>query len=104
TMNHLLEELDSADMAPTPAMTGAYAAVCTDLVSGLTAWRTVQSKQLKALNAKLTASGAPVVPVPAPIAAPVCPAASTASKTIRWVCVHIPFLAFDCRRAAVHSR
>lgn len=31
TMNHLLEELDSADFAPTPSMTGAYGAACGEL-------------------------------------------------------------------------
>jgi hypothetical protein len=36
TMNHLLEELDSADFAPTPSMTNAYAAACNDLRDALT--------------------------------------------------------------------
>lgn len=31
TLNHLLEELDSADFAPTPSMANAYAAACTEL-------------------------------------------------------------------------
>lgn len=35
TMNHLLEELDSADFAPTPSMVGAYAAACEDLTTAL---------------------------------------------------------------------
>lgn len=35
TMNHLLEELDSADYAPTPTMVGAYAAACDALRSAL---------------------------------------------------------------------
>jgi len=83
TMNHLLEELDSADMAPTAAMTGAYAAACTDLANGLTAWKAVQSKQLGALNAKLKANGVPVVPLPASIAVPVCPARAPSTPTSR---------------------
>jgi photosystem II stability/assembly factor-like uncharacterized protein len=83
TMNHLLEELDSADMAPTPAMTGAYAVACSDLANGLSAWRAVQSKQLAALNAKLRANGVAALPVPAPIAAPVCPPRALPDKTDR---------------------
>jgi len=71
--NHLLEELDSADMAPTPAMAGAYAATCSDLRSALTAWRTIQSKNLVTLNAALAASHAPPLAMPSTIAAPVCP-------------------------------
>jgi len=73
SMDHLLEELDSADMAPTPAMTGAYAAACRDLKNGLAAWRTIQSENLAALNAALTANHVPPLAVPSTIAAPVCP-------------------------------
>ena len=83
TMNHLLEELDSADMAPTPAMTGAYAVACTDLANALTAWKAVQSKQLAAVNAKLKANGVPALPIPTPIAGPVCPARAPAIPTAR---------------------
>ena len=36
TLNHLLEELDSADFAPTPSMTGAYRAACNELHDALT--------------------------------------------------------------------
>ncbi len=54
TMNHLLEELDSADFAPTPSMTGAYAAACNDLRDALSTWRTMQPQ------------------APASIALPVC--------------------------------
>ncbi|MGH9411216.1 MAG: WD40/YVTN/BNR-like repeat-containing protein, partial [Vicinamibacterales bacterium] len=39
TMNHLLEELDSADFAPTPSMTGAYAAACGELKTALSTSR-----------------------------------------------------------------
>lgn len=35
TLNHLLEELDSADFAPTAAMTSAYAGACHELRSAL---------------------------------------------------------------------
>lgn len=73
SMNHLLEELDSADMAPTPAMTGAYAATCSDLRNALAAWRTIQSKSLAPLNAALAANHAPPLAPPSVIAAPMCP-------------------------------
>ena len=59
TMNHLLEELDSADFAPTPSMTGAYGTACNSLRDALSAWRTAQPQ----------AAGA------AAIALPVCPGA-----------------------------
>ncbi|HEY6359104.1 MAG TPA: hypothetical protein VIX35_12710, partial [Vicinamibacterales bacterium] len=72
--NHLLEELDSADMAPTPAMTGAYAATCSDLRNALTGWQTIQSRNLVTLNAALAANHAPPLAMPPTIAAPVCPA------------------------------
>jgi hypothetical protein len=42
TMNHLLEELDSADFAPTPAMTHAYDAACRELRTALSAERDAQ--------------------------------------------------------------
>jgi photosystem II stability/assembly factor-like uncharacterized protein len=42
TMNHLLEELDSADFAPTPAMTHAYDAACRELRTALSAVRDAQ--------------------------------------------------------------
>jgi photosystem II stability/assembly factor-like uncharacterized protein len=73
-MNHVLEELDSADFAPTPSMMGAYAAPCRDLRTALSTWRTVQSQQLARLNAALAAAGAPRLPVPARIPLPACPA------------------------------
>jgi hypothetical protein len=73
SMDHLLEELDSADMAPTPAMTGAYAAACSDLKSGLTAWRSIQSENLSPLNAALAASHVPPLAIPSTLVAPVCP-------------------------------
>ena len=41
-LNHLLEELDSADFAPTPSMTGAYAGACNDLRGELSKWRDAQ--------------------------------------------------------------
>jgi photosystem II stability/assembly factor-like uncharacterized protein len=49
TMNHLLEELDSADFAPTPSMTGAYGAGCTSLRDALSAWRTAQPQAAAAI-------------------------------------------------------
>jgi len=42
TLNHLLEELDSADFAPTRSMTNAYAAACGELRDALSTWRTAQ--------------------------------------------------------------
>jgi len=42
TMDHLLEELDSADFAPTPAMTHAYDAACRELRTALSAVRDAQ--------------------------------------------------------------
>jgi len=42
TMNHLLEELDSADFAPTPSMTRAYDAACRELRTALSTLRNVQ--------------------------------------------------------------
>ena len=57
TMNHLLEELDSADFVPTPSMTGAYGAGCNSLRDALSAWRTAQPQAA------------------ASIALPVCPGA-----------------------------
>ena len=49
TMNHLLEELDSADFAPTASMTGAYAAACGELVTALSAGR-AQSPELASIE------------------------------------------------------
>jgi hypothetical protein len=60
-------------MAPTPTMTGAYAATCSDLRNALTAWRAIQSKNLVTLNAALGANHAPLLAMPSTIAAPVCP-------------------------------
>jgi photosystem II stability/assembly factor-like uncharacterized protein len=82
TMDHLLEELDSADMAPTPAMIGAYAAGCRDLASGIAAWQGVQSKALVVFNTKLTAGGSPALSAPAPLAALVCPAPAQGSGKV----------------------
>ena len=73
SMNHLLEELDSADMAPTSSMNGAYAAACGDLRGGLSQWRQIQVKQLATLNAALTAAHAPALPVLPAIALSTCP-------------------------------
>jgi hypothetical protein len=42
TLNQLLEELDSADFAPTPSMTHAYGAACRELRTALTALRDAQ--------------------------------------------------------------
>ncbi|HEX5473963.1 MAG TPA: YCF48-related protein [Vicinamibacterales bacterium] len=75
TMNHLLEELDSADVAPTPSMTGAYAAACGSLRSALSDWTALQSQELGQVNAALASGGAPPVPMPQAIALPVCPPA-----------------------------
>jgi len=72
SMDALGEELDSADMAPTPAMTGAYAGVCRNLRAALTTWRAAQTSELAKLNAALTASGAAPISLPMEIAMPVC--------------------------------
>ncbi|HEY3886543.1 MAG TPA: YCF48-related protein, partial [Vicinamibacterales bacterium] len=74
SMNHLLEELDSADFAPTSSMTGAYAGACDELRSALSNWRAAQSNELTRVNAALSAAGAPLLTMPATIALPVCPA------------------------------
>jgi hypothetical protein len=49
TLNHLLEELDSADFAPTRSMTHAYAAVCDQLRNALSTWRTAQPRAASAV-------------------------------------------------------
>jgi hypothetical protein len=76
SMDELLEQLDSADMAPTPAMTGAYAGACRRLRAALTTWRAAQASDLAHLNTALTASGAAPIALPAAMAMPACQTAA----------------------------
>jgi photosystem II stability/assembly factor-like uncharacterized protein len=73
SLNHLLEELDSADVAPTPTMDSAYQGTCEDLKTAVTMWRAIVSRDLAALNALLARNHRPLIPAPSPaLAIPVC--------------------------------
>ena len=64
SMNALLEELDSADMAPTPTMTSAYQGLCTGLRAAVTTWQGIVRKDLPALNALLVRNHVAAIAVP----------------------------------------
>jgi len=75
-----INALENGDMAPTEAMQRAYVAVCTDLKTAVTAWRTASTTGLTALNAVLAqhnsaSISAPTAALPVPVCAPP-PAAS----------------------------
>ncbi len=72
-----LEELESGDTRPTPAMDNAWAHGCSQLNRTVAAWRVVDSKDLGALNEVLTKNGLHAVrPTPSSVEASVCPAGS----------------------------
>ena len=76
-MTRQLNALDDGDIAPTGAMKGAYAAACGDLKKVVTAWRTVNSATLPALNARLAAAHLTPLPVATTqLMVPVCGAAA----------------------------
>jgi hypothetical protein len=52
------------DMAPTPAMTHTYEGGCKEYTATLAAWKTLLTKDLVALNAKLSDSGKPPINIP----------------------------------------
>ncbi len=69
-----LEELESGDTRPTPAMDAAWADGCSKLAETLGAWQRVNGKDLTALNAVLKKHGIQAVQPSSPaLAAPVCP-------------------------------
>jgi hypothetical protein len=73
SLNHLLEELDSADMAPTPTMNSAYQGTCQDLRAAVTAWQAIVTKDLAALNVLLARNHVAPIPAPSPpLAIPAC--------------------------------
>jgi hypothetical protein len=50
TLNRLLEELDSADFAPTASMTNAYATACNELRTALSNLRTAQPQAVASIT------------------------------------------------------
>ena len=52
------------DMAPTPAMVHTYEGGCKEFTATLAAWKTLQTKDLVALNARLSDAGKPPIKVP----------------------------------------
>jgi len=52
------------DMAPTPAMVHTYEAGCTEFTATLAAWKTLLTKDLVALNARLSDAGKPPIKIP----------------------------------------
>ncbi|HEU4988497.1 MAG TPA: hypothetical protein VFT41_01790, partial [Gemmatimonadaceae bacterium] len=73
SMLRQLDLLDGGDMAPTPAMRGAYTAACKELKTVAQRWRSVTGKDLAAFNAELVKAG--VAPVAGPhqaLAVPGC--------------------------------
>ncbi|HET7042304.1 MAG TPA: hypothetical protein VFI13_09800, partial [Gemmatimonadales bacterium] len=76
-MSRQLDALDNGDVSPTGAMKNAYAAACGDLKTVVTAWRTVNTTTLPALNAQLAAAHLAPLPVATDLpAVPVCARAS----------------------------
>ena len=72
-----LNALDLGDMAPNAAMSNAYNAACGDLKAVVTSWRTVNEKEVPALNAQLASAHLATLPVATTaLAVPVCPAAA----------------------------
>jgi len=81
SMNGQLRTNDAGDMAPNQSMLRGWVNVCTDLRIAVTAWRTINDKDLVAFNAVLSrnnlrpiAAATPMLPVPecglAPAASP----------------------------------
>jgi hypothetical protein len=73
------------DMAPTPAMIHTYEGGCKEYTATLTAWKTLLTRDLVALNAKLSDSGKPPIKVPptkltAPAGCTFAPAAAAPVK------------------------
>jgi photosystem II stability/assembly factor-like uncharacterized protein len=81
SLNQLLEELDSADMAPNATATKVFVAECTQLKTAVTSWQKTLADDLAAFNAVLVKNNRPTLPAPAPaLTVPVC-AAAPAPKT-----------------------
>ena len=72
-----LNALDLGDMAPNTAMSNAYNAACGDLKTVVTSWRTVNDRDVPALNAQLASAHLSALPVAATaLVVPVCAPAS----------------------------
>jgi photosystem II stability/assembly factor-like uncharacterized protein len=67
-----LNAQDNGDMAPTASMLAAYTSACVDLKSAVTAWRTLATRDLPALNAILARNGLRQLPAPATVPTPPC--------------------------------
>jgi len=73
TLVRLLSTMEPGDLAPTDAMTRAYASGCKQLATVVANWKAFGEKELGDLNTALTAHGLKAVAAPAPaLAAPVC--------------------------------
>ena len=72
-----LNALDLGDMAPNAAMSNAYNAACGDLKAVVATWRTVNDRDVPALNAQLASAHLATLPVATTaLAVPVCPTAA----------------------------
>ncbi|MFI5239911.1 MAG: hypothetical protein ACHQQP_08870, partial [Gemmatimonadales bacterium] len=79
TMGRELMALDNGDMAPTSATLRGYAEDCAQLKTVVLAWKTVNSKDLVALNAVLSRNNLTSIrAAAAPLAAPSCSAGLSA--------------------------
>jgi photosystem II stability/assembly factor-like uncharacterized protein len=63
---------DNADQAPTESMLAGYASACRDLKAAAASWVSINAKDLPALNAVLSKTGAQPVPAAAGVTAPDC--------------------------------
>jgi len=75
TLGGQINALETADMAPTPAMQAAYEATCRDLASAAATWRKINGSggAIETFNAMATRNNLkPVGLTAAPLAAPTC--------------------------------
>jgi hypothetical protein len=68
-----LNTLDFGDMAPSEPMIAVFTPACTDLKTAVTEWRSINTKDVVALNALLAKSNLKPIPAVSPLpAVPVC--------------------------------
>ena len=81
TMNRQQTTIDFADMAPSEPMNKAYLAACADLKAVVTAWNTINTRDLVEINALLQQNGVKPIAAASPaLAVPACvPSAARAA-------------------------
>ncbi len=73
SLNGQLKVMDMSDLPPNPSKLKAWRMVCADLRATVLAWRTVNTRNLGALDALLTQDGIAPIPAVAPaLVPPVC--------------------------------